>query len=240
MTPYYSDELVTLYHGDSREVLSTIAGPVDAVITDPPYGIGVAAWDQPITWEGWAAKLVRRGGFVVAFGLLRTLAPVCGALEMHGLVMEQEMVWSRGTLGTGGNRFGRSHELFAIYSRPPREAPRVDRVRVPYAPASKPSRSHKRNPLGAAPGSIWYVHETSGSYATHEHETEKPLPLFHQLVEALTDEGNVILDPFAGSGTMLRAAKDCGRRSIGIELDERHCEIAVKRLAQGVLFGAAS
>lgn len=235
MTPYYDDGASQIWHGDCRAILPTLDGPLDAVITDPPYGIGLAGWDEPVPWEAAGAALLKPGGFCATFGLLMTLAPVVAELERAGLEREQEMVWVRGTLGTSGDRFGRSHELFAVLYRPPRVAPRVDRVRVPYAPASKPSPSHQRHPLGAAPGSVWYVHETSGSYAAHEHESAKPLPLMVRIVAALSDPGDIILDPFMGSGTTVRAAKDLGRRAIGIEIDERYCEIAAKRLAQEVL-----
>lgn len=238
--PYYADESVTLYHGDALEVLPSLP-EVAAVVTDPPYGVLDLEWDAPVPWEALAWPLVAPGGFVCTFGLLMTLAPVCAALEAAGFEREAEMVWCRGTLGTGGDRFGRSHELFAVHFKPPRHAPRVDRVRVPYAPASKPSPSHNRHPLGAAPGSVWYVHETSGSYAAHEHETAKPLPLMTRLVDALSDPGDLILDPFMGSGTTLRAAKDLGRRAIGIDSREWCCEATAARLSQEVLdFGGAA
>ena len=233
--PYYSDDAVTIYHSRCEDVPWSNFGSIDAIITDPPYGVLDHEWDVPIPWEKQAWSVIAEGGFVCTFGLLMTLAPVCSALEAVGFVREAEMVWARGTLGTAGDRFGRSHELFAIHYCPPRVAPRVDRVRVPYAPASKPSPSHQRNPLGAAPGSVWYVHETSGSYASHEHETQKPLPLMTALVRALSDPGDLILDPFMGSGTTLRAAKDCGRKAIGIEMREQFCEIAAKRMQQEVL-----
>jgi len=68
------------------------------------------------------------------------------------------------------------------------------------------------------------------------HPCEKPLGLMCDLITSLTEEGDVILDPFAGSGTTLEAAKLSGRRAIGFERDERYCEIAASRLAQRVLF----
>jgi site-specific DNA-methyltransferase (adenine-specific) len=67
------------------------------------------------------------------------------------------------------------------------------------------------------------------------HQTVKPIKLMSELVSLFTDEGEAILDPFMGSGTTLRAAKDLGRKAIGIEIEERYCEIAAKRMAQGVL-----
>jgi site-specific DNA-methyltransferase (adenine-specific) len=70
---------------------------------------------------------------------------------------------------------------------------------------------------------------------TREHPTQKPLWLMARLIEQHTNEGDLILDPFAGSGTTAVAAKRMGRRAVVIEQDESYCEIAAKRLAQGVL-----
>ena len=67
------------------------------------------------------------------------------------------------------------------------------------------------------------------------HPTQKPIALIEQLLSQFTDLGDVVLDPFMGSGTTLRAAKNLGRKAIGIEIEERYCEIAVTRLAQTVL-----
>ena len=67
------------------------------------------------------------------------------------------------------------------------------------------------------------------------HPTQKPVRVFRQLIEWYTSAGSTILDPFMGSGTTLRAAKDLGRKAIGIEIEERYCEIAANRLAQEVL-----
>lgn len=73
-----------------------------------------------------------------------------------------------------------------------------------------------------------------------DHIAEKPVEVMRWVMQVVP-EGSVVLDPFMGSGTTLRAAKDCGLRSIGIEVDEHYCEIAAKRMDQGALnFGSAS
>jgi len=80
---------------------------------------------------------------------------------------------------------------------------------------------------------IWKVSAVRGA-----HPTEKPIELYCSFIELFTDAGDLILDPFMGSGTTLVAAKQLGRKAIGIEIEERYCEVAVKRLAQGVLLPA--
>lgn len=70
---------------------------------------------------------------------------------------------------------------------------------------------------------------------TSGHPTGKPIGLFTSFIQDFTEMGETVLDPFMGSGTTLRAAKDLGRKAIGIEIEEKYCEIAVKRLAQEVL-----
>jgi DNA modification methylase len=67
-----------------------------------------------------------------------------------------------------------------------------------------------------------------------EHQTVKPIKLMSELVSLFTNPGETIIDPFMGTGTTLRAAKDLGRKAIGIEIEERYCEIAAKRMAQEV------
>ena len=86
-------------------------------------------------------------------------------------------------------------------------------------------------------GDLWTDAAPGLGFQSHlrQHPNEKPTSVLSRLVEAMTVSDEVVLDPFMGSGTTLRAAMDLGRKAIGIEIEERYCEIAVKRLAQGVL-----
>jgi site-specific DNA-methyltransferase (adenine-specific) len=81
--------------------------------------------------------------------------------------------------------------------------------------------------------SSYFVHPCGGKETSHPNE--KPIPLMRKLVKLGTQRGDCILDPFAGSGTTLRAAKDLGRQAIGIEIEEKYCRIAANRLRQEVL-----
>lgn len=88
---------------------------------------------------------------------------------------------------------------------------------------------------GGGSAAVWTHHVVNGaSMDRPDHPCPKPLPLMRELVELFTDPGETILDPFAGSGTTLVAAKQLGRKAIGIELNEEWCQVAVDRLTVGL------
>ncbi len=225
MEPYYSDESVTLYHGDCRKVLPTLTA--DAVITDPPYGISdapittqgrtgkrtgaVNTWHAESTWDRaldpeWMRLCGQAAPVVAWFGQWRKREQVAAAMP-HPL--RAEIVWAKD-----------------CHVGPPAPvAARDERIWL-FAAAGIKGRTFET--------SVWDV-PIIPTWAMRDHKNEKPLPLMRRLVRFLTDAGQVILDPFAGSGSTLRAAKDEGRRAIGVEIDERYCEIAARRLDQGVL-----
>lgn len=233
MSPYYEDDLVTLYHGDCREVLPELErDSVHAIVTDPPYGQGFRSnWGSHdrITGDDGsldvaacladASRLLRRGRHLYAFGPPSLVAaPYTAAVEL---------IWDKGVVGMGDLSlpWGRSHELitFAVFE------------------PSKANRDKGRGGLAARirQGSVLRVPRTNGA-ATKRHPTEKPVLLLRQIIESSTVWGEVVLDPFTGVGSTLVAAALEGRRAIGVELEERYCEIAARRLAQDTLFGGAA
>ncbi len=109
-----------------------------------------------------------------------------------------------------------------------------DRPSVGFEPCTI---AHAKGPMrwnGGGLPAVWTYFTAKGSERP-DHPCPKPLPLMRRLIEQFTDAGDLILDPFAGSGTTLRAAKDLGRRAIGIEINPDYCNVAIERMAQGVL-----
>ena len=225
--PYYQDDAVTIYHGDSREILPTL-DKVDLVLTDPPYGINTksdgsgklnpwADWINSAFWyEHWlrmCREKIGVSGAVWSFLNWRSLVTFQKAATSLNWPIEDLLVWDKQWIGPGGSRGLRpSYELCALwtvgaFSIEDRGIPDIYRCK-------------------------W------SSKKPHGHPAEKPVDLLSWLCQI--SGGGLILDPFMGSGTTLRAAKDCGDRAIGIEFDERWCAVAAKRLSQEVLdFGGA-
>lgn len=239
MTPYYDEDGITIYHADCREMLSDFH--VDAIVTDPPYGTGhyesdTDVFDADMLWQltviapcaifGWPERLVAR---CVEAGVVPTewitwaaTNAVCSGFNLHGLWRESEHIAIFGTGYWSSLRRVRSRAA-AQFRETGYES---TGTRCPSLPTE-----------GSRLGDVWTDPAPGlGFNAQHRlHPNEKPITVIRRLVEGISREGEVILDPFMGSGTTLRAAKDAGRRAIGIEVNETHCETAVKRLAQGVL-----
>jgi len=222
VTPYYEQDGITIYHGDCREVLPGLSG-ISLVVTDPPYALGMNSIEGKVGWgdlmnsatfyADWIrqclALTVNRSGAVWVFTSWRAFPILARASFEIPHKVESLLVWDKCWIGPGGSVGLRpSYELVALFAHPAFQVSdrgTPDIWRVPYS-----------------------------SQREHGHPAEKPVPLMAQLIAASEGTG-AILDPFAGSGTTLQAAKDAGRSAIGIEIEERYCEIAAKRLAQQVL-----
>lgn len=211
--PYYEQDGITIYHGDAREIAPQLTG-IDAVISDPPYG------------------------------------------------MNNDCDYTRFTMGPNGHgkASSRTHEQVHGDDTPFNPAPWLD---YRYVVLFGANHFGSRLPVGTT--LVWikrfdggfgsflsdaevawmkgghgvYCHRDTSLFAdTHNraHPTQKPVGLMRWCIEKSgVSDGGTILDPFMGSGPTLRAAKDLGRKAIGIEISEEYCEIAAKRLQQAVL-----
>lgn len=218
LEPYYERDGVTIYHGDCLEVLPQLP-KLGSVITDPPYGINTKS-DGDGKLNPWAdlcnAALWYRSWFAACRDRLTRTGVMWSFLNWRSLVTYQKaacdlswpieslLVWHKQAIGPGGPRGLRpSYELVALWAMP--EFSIEDRG-LPDVQTFK-----------------WSGHK-------QHHPAEKPLPLMRWLARTARD--GILCDPFCGSGTALVAAKQEGLEAIGIEIDERYCEVAAKRLAQ--------
>lgn len=207
MKPYYESGGITIYLGDCREVLPTLAADsADLVLTDPPDGIHKAGWDMDFPSLAWMEEAGR-------------IAPLCGVMpgvwnigNMPNSVGNLVYKWCLAIhlingMTNGAIGFGNWIPVL-IYQREESEAS-----------AYKADTDCKDIVVGRS--------------EKPDHPSPKPYEAMRWLVSRIP--GETVLDPFMGSGTTLRAAKDLGRRAIGIEIEERYAEIAARRLAQEVL-----
>lgn len=207
MTPYYEHGGVTIYHGDARELLPTL-GTFDLVLTDPPYGIGAL-------WQGGSSAGWRKAHDDVDRLDWDATPPDAALLAMTIAAGRDAVIW-------GGNYF----------PLPPRRGWLVwDKL------VRKFNTGHCELAWSTLDQPIRAFNYSHGQLATEgkDHPTQKPLPLIAWCLGFFPDAQTVV-DPFMGSGTTLRAAKDAGKRAVGIDRVERYCEIAARRLAQEVLF----
>lgn len=213
MEPYYSDDFATIYHGDCREVLSEITA--DVAITDPPYNVGIAYGDGTndtrSDYAEWCGSWFRE-----LRSKCRVVALTPGIANVGLWTAIEEPLWmvawnKPAAMGRAPLGFN-NWEPVLVWGEPKRPA-FADAFTAPLV---------TRDDLG-------------------DHPCPKPLKWGTWLVGRLTSESDVVVDPFVGSGTVLVAAKQAGRKCVGIEVEERFCELAAKRLAQEVLdFGGVA
>jgi site-specific DNA-methyltransferase (adenine-specific) len=249
VTPYYSDASVTIYHGETLFVLPELSG-VDAVVTDPPYSSGgmyrgdrtgstlskyvsegssgrltlpefsgdnrdqraFGAWAT--LWLCAAHHAANPGADVLIFSDWRQLPTMTDALQGGGWIWRSLATWWKPGIRMQRGQYSGSAEYILHGSR----GSMVDHNGAP------------QNVFRCAPVST----------EDKEHIAEKPLDVLLWMLQ-VTQPGCLVLDPFMGSGPTLVAAKATGRRAIGIDFDERYCEVAAERCRQEVLdFGGAA
>lgn len=210
--PYYEQDGITIYHGDCREILPELP-KVDLVLTDPPYGMEYHS--NYYRFKNPHTPIVGDDAYPI------DVINICQAKanmalftftrwdKLHLLPLPKSfIVWIKNNWSAGdlSHEYGRMWEGIAFY----------------------PKEGHK---FKCRPPDVIHANRLPHEQLTHP--TQKPIRLITTILEQ--NYGDTILDPFMGSGTTLVAALQLGRKAIGIEIEEKYCEIAVKRLGQGVL-----
>ena len=251
MTVYFSDGAVTLHHGRSEDILPTLGVCADVCVTDPPYGETSLAWDRwPKGWPSLVAAALPSVTSLWCFGSMRMFLEQRD--EFVGWRFAQDVIWEKPNgSGASDGRFLRVHENVAHWYRGqwadvPRESQRehvysVDKSMRRPAGANSHRRADRQTVYADdSTRLVRSVMRRAQMRYQERHPTEKPAGIIDPLIAYSCLPGGTVLDVFAGSGSVLDAARCSGRKAIGIEADERFCEVTATRLAQGSLFGAAS
>lgn len=224
MTPFYERDGVLIYHGDCREILPTLGREAcDLIVTDPPYGVG---WQSNTRREKFAPIAGDDGSLDVpaalslaGFALRRSRhAYIFGRFDLtFPLVAKADLIWDKELMGSGDltSAWGPSHEPIMFAYRV------ADRAKANMKGGAVPARLRHGTVLRC---------KRPNATRVRRHPTEKPVALLRQLVESSSHMGDLVLDPFLGSGSTLVAAVLEGRAGVGIELDAGYAEIAAERV----------
>ena len=224
-TPYYERDGIVIYCADCRDILPHLVR-VDRVITDPPYGVG---FDSKMAKQRNGKVRTIQGGYgfddtpeyvgevvipsiVRCIELAKSVVITPGTKSMWLYPVPSDVGCWYSAAGTGLSSWGfRCSQPILYYGSDP------------YLSTGK----------GARPNSVGQVWPNDANDSGHP--CAKPIRFVKWLVTRSSLENETVLDPFMGSGTTLRAALDTGRKAIGIEISEKYCEIAVRRLQQSVM-----
>jgi site-specific DNA-methyltransferase (adenine-specific) len=247
MKAYYKNELTTIYNGDCLEVMDYLIEQgvkVDAIITDPPYGTTACSWDNVIPFDKmWERlKLLRKDTTaIVLFGS----EPFSSKLRVSN-IKEYKYDWTwiknvaTGFLNAKTMPLKNIEDISIFYNKQCIYNPQKTTGHIPTNACKGSSNgtvysgTNLRNYEGGVtdrfPLKTQYFNSVSN--IDREHPTQKPLELLKYLIETYTNKGDLILDFTAGSFTTCVAAEQLNRRSIGIELEQKYCDVGVKRLSQ--------
>lgn len=254
MTPYYQDDYATIYHGDCLDVTKS-APFVDAVVTSPPYNVGLDydEYEDTLTdaeYSKWATTVgwwLASGGVTgtrywinVGSGRMALWLKALGETDLHE---GSHVAWCYG-LATAECAWGSWQSPSAPHLRYAWE-PVLSFYKGDWKRKAPPGMEKYRDTGPDWPSlvkNVWTIKPGSSSqYGAPDHPAVMPLEIARRCIRISTWPGELVLDPFMGSGTTLLAARALGRRAIGYEISERYCEIAAKRLAQEAFdFGGAA
>lgn len=222
MSPYYDHAGIQIFHGDCREILPML-GVADLVLTDPPYGIGADRNLRANKQHGKAVAPSRDYGT----GNWDSSPPDADTMRRVVAAGRNAIIW-------GGNYFALPPSAaWLVWDKDNGSNGYAD-CELAWTNLDQAVRRLRFRWMGM-------LQEHSGAdKETRWHPTQKPIDLMRWCI-GYAEEARTILDPYMGSGTTLRAAKDMGRGAIGIEVNERYCELTAKRLSQEVLdFGKSA
>lgn len=256
---FFKTEKGTLYNTDCNVLFDNLeSNSVDLIFADPPYNIKKAEWDTfssqkeyvewSMNWIEKAERVLSENGSIYICGFSEILADIKWSASklFKGC---KWLVWFYRNKANLGKDWGRSHESILHFRKSKNFKFDQDPIRIPYNkhtlkyPKRKQAKSSQYSngngkkyiwephPLGAKPKDVIEIPTLSnGSWERYDHETQKPVELLRRIILSSSEEDDIILDPFGGSGTTYAVAEALNRRWLGSELKKEYCEIIKQRV----------
>lgn len=257
--PVYKIGDNVLYEGDSIEWLKSLKDEsIDLIFADPPYNINKADWDKfssqeeyiewSMEWIKEAHRILKETGTLYICGFTEILADLKHP-SMKYFKACKWLIWYYKNKANLGNDWGRSHESIIHFRKSKKINLNIDDVRIPYSKHTLKYPSHPQaetsqygngkekedlwtpHPLGAKPKDVLEVPTTcNGMKEKTLHPTQKPEELLRKIILASSNEDDIVLDPFSGSGTTIVVAEQLKRNWVGCDKCHDYNEWAIKRL----------
>lgn len=244
-----------IINNDSLETIKTFGnGTIDLIITSPPYNIG-KEYEKKMDiqqYKTWIHQYIKEfyrlikdtGSVVFQVGNYIEKGSVypldCLLFDLflqEGFIPRNRIIWHFGHGLHCKRRFSGRHETLMWFTKTDNYKFNLDPVRVPQKyPNKKAYKGDKKgqlsgNPLGKNPSDVWEISNVKNNHPEKtDHPCQFPIELVARCIKSMTDKGDTVMDPFLGSGTTLVSAIQEGRNGIGIEKDERYCQIAKDRI----------
>ena len=257
--PFYKHPNGELWHGNSINWLKSLPSEsVDLVFADPPYNINKADWDIfesqekyiqfSLEWIEEAARVLKPTGSLYVCGFSEILADIKHPASKF-FKSCRWIIWHYKNKANLGNDWGRSHESIMHFRKTKQFQLNIDDIRIPYgehtlrypshpqAETSQYNNANKNghvwepNPLGAKPKDVLEIPTTcNGMHEKTPHPTQKPEELLRKIILASSNLGDIILDPFCGSGTTPVCAEQLKRKWMACDLSDEYLDWAAKRI----------
>ncbi len=257
--PYFKTDLGKLFEVDAIKFMKELEpNSVDLIFADPPYNIKKAEWDTfssqkeyinwSLEWIREAHRVLKSTGSLYICGFSEILADIkwAAAPMFEGC---KWLVWFYRNKANLGKDWGRSHESILHFRKSKKFTFNIDEIRIPYnshtlkypqrtqAETSQYSNGKKSkkvwtpNPLGAKPKDVIEIPTISnGSWERFKHPTQKPVELLTKIILSSSNERDIVLDPFGGSGTTYAVSEAFNRQWLGTELNKEYCDLIKSRV----------
>ena len=262
--PFFETSFGKLYNLDAIDLFRSLDdSSIDLIFADPPYNIKKAEWDSfssqkeyvdwSLTWIKEAKRVLKSTGSLYICGYSEILADIKWAVSslFKGC---KWLVWFYRNKGNLGNDWGRSHESILHFRKSKDFTFNIDEVRIPYnkhtlkyPKRTQADTSHfangnennqyvwEPNPLGAKPKDVIEIPTISnGSWEKYPHKTQKPVDLLRKIILSSSNKGELVLDPFGGSGTTFAVSEAYERRWVGSELEKEFCQLIEDRVCDEI------